>query len=397
MRVKLLKVPHRIKGESLGRIVAVIGQFGLDHDPRLVGGLEILRQFAMRVQAHVVESGGPRDLEMPEVLLFRGWRDQRGRINKIIAEPAHEKRLVVQEETVAANLDLTHTEAFCPAVYRRLAVTQLDLRHIKVRLFRRPRMEGVKFHPATDFRARFTFNKRDRLLADYRWPMADCRLNLHAQQRILQPARLCRSRDGRMHLGSLLVEIAAYPGVVNARVGRSLDFHVAIEPAEPVRQTKQSLATRQHVVDRRDHHRLCAGVDEIRDVVLIGAAIVVHPGDRRVVDPKPTLRTYAADFEPDPLPLPCRRDVDRLTVPPLTFEKVAQRFRAMVPLAVPRVAHARLAHALSLPAPRHLNQSCILPRFFEKLIPTWMTPRTKISDLRDELPLAAQRHLLLQW
>ncbi|OQC23066.1 MAG: hypothetical protein BWX70_02932 [Verrucomicrobia bacterium ADurb.Bin070] len=234
MRVEFLQVAHRIEGERFGRIVAVIGQLGLDHDARLVRSLKVFGQLAVRVQAHVVESGGPRELEMPEVLRFRGRRDQRQRIHEIVAEPAHEERLVIQKETVAAHLDLPNAETLRPAVHRRLSLAQRDLRHIEIRRFRRPGQKRVKLHPATDFGTLPAFRERDRRLADCRLLTADCRLNLHAQYGILQPARLYGRRDCRMHLCGLLIEIASHPRIVDTHFRGGLDFDIAVKPAEPV-------------------------------------------------------------------------------------------------------------------------------------------------------------------
>ena len=193
-----------------------------------------------------------------------------------------------------------------------------------------------------------------------------------------------------MHLRRLLVEQAAHPGVVDERLRRRLELHVAVDTAPAVHGAEEALAGRHVVLHLRHDRRVRAGRHEVRHVVLVRAAVVVHERHLPVVHPEPAHGLHAADLEPHALALPRGGDRHRLAVPAVPHVLVADGLRVVVALLVPAVAHAGLAHALRLPAGGHLDRALVGPYFclverFPDAVPL------QVAALSGEFPLPAQR------
>ena len=192
-----------------------------------------------------------------------------------------------------------------------------------------------------------------------------------------------------MHLGRLLVEQAAYPGVVDERLRRRLELHVAVDSAPAVHGAEETLAGRYVVLHLRHDRRVRTGRHEVRHVVLVRAAVVVHERHLPVVHPEPTNGLHAADLEPHALALPRGGYLHRLAVPAAAHVLVADGLRVVVALLVPAVAHAGRAHALRLPAGGHLDRAHVGPCLgLVERFPDAVPP--EVAGMRRELPLAMQ-------
>ena len=139
---QLRNVAPGVEGEVLGGHVAVVRQLRLDHHTELVGGLEVLWQFAMRVEAHEVEAGGAGLPKVSPVHVAVGRGDSAERIHVVVAEAPHVERLAIEEELRPADLELAHAEALSPDVDHLPVLDKVHLRRVEVRMFRRP---GAQF------------------------------------------------------------------------------------------------------------------------------------------------------------------------------------------------------------------------------------------------------------
>ena len=194
-----------------------------------------------------------------------------------------------------------------------------------------------------------------------------------------------------MNLGGPLVEVAAYPRVVDERPRRRLDLDVAIDAAPAMHRAHQSLAGRTHVVHLRYNRSVRAGRDEIGHFVFVRPAIAVHERDLLPVHPEPSARLHAADLQPDALAGPGRRDRDRLAVPAVAHVLVADRLGVVVPHRIPALGLSRFAHALRLPASRDAYLARIRPiRIAVEMLPHPVPPRHR-HGLGKKLPFAAKR------
>ena len=207
-----------------------------------------------------------------------------------------------------------------------------------------------------------------------------------------------------MNLCNLLVKVSSHPGVVDADLWRCLQLDVAIDAAPAVDIAHQPLARRQHVVHAHENAVRTARLHKRRDVVLVGAAVGIHPRDRMLVHPEPALGAHAADLEPDLLAAPIRWQGDIFAVPALAHVDMTELLGAAVPERIPWERHSRLAHALRLPGAGHVDLPRLGPRpvhaaaagdrrIFVHLCKRHLrvpVPARKNLGLREELPFAAQ-------
>ena len=100
--------------------------------------------------------------------------------------------------------------------------------------------------------------------------------------------------DFHVYLRRLLVEQPAYPGVVDERLRRRLELHVAIDSAPAVHGAEEALARRHVVLHLCHDRRVRTGRHEVRHVVLVRAAVVVHERHLPVVHPEPAHGLHAA-------------------------------------------------------------------------------------------------------
>ena len=334
---KLFHVALRVEGERLGRGIAVVREFGLDHDAEFVGGLEVFRQFAVRVEPREIEAGlaGLRQMRPVQVAVRR--RDARDGVDVVVAEAAHEERTVVEEELPSPHFELPDAETLAAGVDDAPALDELDDAGVEVGMLRRPRPQGRQRQPQD----RFLRVRRRRGLG---------RAALHGEP---DPARgAAGPRDGHVRLGGAPVEVSAHPGVVDERRRGGLELHVAIQAAPAVHRAHQPLARRSQVGDLRHHGGVRAGDDEVGDLVFARGAVVLVQRHLPVVHPDVGAGLRAADFEPDALSGPVGGDFDGLPIPAAAQVHVADGLGAVVAAIVPARGHPRLSDALRLPAAR---------------------------------------------
>ena len=197
-----------------------------------------------------------------------------------------------------------------------------------------------------------------------------------------------------MRLGALGVEVAAHPSVVNERLRRRLQLHVPVDAAPAVMHPRQAFARGSQVRDFHHHFRRLAGFDDVRDLVLLGGAVVVDVRHLPLVHPHPSGVVDAAELDPDALTRPRGRNLDAAPIPALAHQAVTQGLDVVVPRRVPAHGIAGLAHALRLPAAGHHDLAPVVPELrglLEHLRPASVAVRLRRVE-RDELPLSAKRN-----
>src|SRR2546423_1909427 len=127
--------------------------------------------------------------------------------------------------------------------------------------------------------------------------------------------RLFYVTDRDVRDGALLIQTRFDVRVVDERVARRLQLDAAIETPETFNPVEQTLATRDVVANFGGEGDGFAGADEIRDVELLGAAIVLDLRDVLAIHPESAGGVDAADGEPDLLVLPAGRNVDAFAIP----------------------------------------------------------------------------------
>ncbi len=266
------------------------------------------------MQTDVVKARALGHFQMFAMLLARGRRNEGERIDEIVTETAHKKRFVIEEKAITPHLNLPHAESLHPTVNRGFPLTKRNFGVIKVWGLRGPWMERLE-RDTEDNLSRMGSRTELKPLRPFPGLLSIRSGNRDANHRVRQPSLLCSARKHGVNLRNLRIQITPYPGIVNASVGRGLQFHIAIQSTKPVSRAEQPFPAGQQVVDGSDHHRFFAGFYKVSDVVLIRSAVIIHPRHSLAVNPEPPLRTHSADFEPHSLSGPIRWNRDGLAVP----------------------------------------------------------------------------------
>ena len=346
----------------------------------------------MGVKAHIIES---RLLCPPQVVYMRFtvWRrDERQRIDIVVAIAAREEGRSIQEKAVAPHLEFAQPEALVPAVNGRFTVQQRYLGHIQNR-----RLGGPALRPGQRY---FTGKVGTGFLQGHRLPEIPCNrtvsgfhLNVHG--RIFQGA-VTATAYADVYQRRRLFNITVHPHIVYPQGRRGFQFDIPVETAEAMIGGHASLAAGRVVAHRGDQLRRFARRHEIGNVILVSAAIGIQMGDAMLVYPEPGLGTHAADFQPDAFILPVSRDIHGTAVPRGSHVQVFYRSWNTVKRWVPGLAHAGFAHTLRLPAPGYGNGPAAAPvRFIPAGAFTHAVPPHK-PGVGDEVPLTAQGNDLLQ-
>ena len=345
---KLLRVFKRLERVFVFRIVAVVRQFGLQHQPELVGDLEELRAFAARVEPCEVEARLAHHPYEAAALAAVGQEISVDRVHVVEAAAPHEERLAVEVEVLAAHFQLANAEALAACLQHGGSVAKRDFRDVEVRVL------GV---PRTEVGQRHAQHVLPELCGLRRHGALDVRAQHHSARN-----RLRRVHE-HVHLGALRVEVAAHPCVVDVRRGRRLQLDAAQKPAPAAGGLRRAPLRRKRIGGLRHDLRLFAWLDERSDLVLARRAEVVYVGDRHVVHPEPALAADAANLEPDALAAPFFGDLHLAAIPSVADEAVLQREpAARVPsVAATRGERAWLADALPLPCAGHAYPALAWP------------------------------------
>ena len=316
---ELRDVALRVERETFRWLVVVVGEFRLHENAELVGGVKILRQLAVRVKPHKVESRPSRLGEMLTVDVAIGGRETSQRVDAVVAESAEKERPTVQAELPAADLDLTDAKPLEARMRDRASAHKLYAPRVEVRMLGRPRAEilerqaddGLPVTCRHDGYGSFNAETHVALVASFE------SAHLHM--------RLRRSR----------VEISAHPRVVDVGLRRRLQLDVAIDAAPAVDVAHQPLARRHQVAHLRSYLRRPSWRHVIRYLVLIRATVVVYERHRRPVDVEASVGLDASDLEPDAAAAPCGGYLDLPAVLADAHEQVSYRLGTVVSDNVP--------------------------------------------------------------
>ena len=146
VEIEFRHVAHGVERKLLRRLVRVVRQLGLHHQPKFVAGVEELRRLAARVQAGEVVAGRPHLRHLaPAVVAVADPVGSDDGLDVVVTDAPDVERASVEEELPAAHLELAHAETLA-ARLQHLAVRrdELDLRRVEVWRFRRPRTKVRK-------------------------------------------------------------------------------------------------------------------------------------------------------------------------------------------------------------------------------------------------------------
>ena len=332
---QIVDVADRIISEMVVRRIEIIRDFRLDDNAAFIGRLHVFWRFRMGVMPRVVETRASCRAQVFAVEIAIRRRETGDRIRRVVAESAHEKRLAVEIELLAAHFQLAHAETFVPGHGDLSAAYEFDFRPVERRTFRSPGAEILK--PETNLvESRLRPRLGDRVF--------DC----HAQNEIIRVSGRIDSADIGADHGRTGVEIPLHPGVVDVDKRRRLQFHIAPESAPAVEARSDAAAAGDGVVGHGDDLVGAAEDDEIGHVPLQRPDRSLHPRYGAIVQKKAAHRPDSAGLQPDARPFPRRGHRDVAPVPSLAGEHVAQLLGGIV-LAEIRSAVTFLAHSLSLP------------------------------------------------
>ena len=296
MFVKFRHIPLRIEREAFSGFIAVVRQFGLNQHADLICRLKILRHFTVCVQTGEIEPSRTSLLQMGSVDGSIRRCHSSKRIYMIIAKSTQEYGLAVKAKLLTCNLKFPDAKPFMPHVNCTPVPDNLHFRRVEIWMFRRPRTKTVQRKSQYGF-------------AD--GTLCLNRLSLHRKANLAG----VHSAHSHVRLCSFGVEIASHPSVVDKRLRSSLKFDIAVNAAPPMHGTHETFARRTPIVDLNYDSRFFSRLDQISDLILVRAAVVINKRDLFAVHPYPANRFNASKLYPDALSCPSGRDIHALSIP----------------------------------------------------------------------------------